>query len=356
VEISQHIKDLLFTQDRVVLPGFGAFTANYTPASVDKTTNTILPPSKDIVFDAETTISSGLLEKHMASKENIGVDDARAQIDELVKTVKSKLKAGKKVKFPELGTFSLEKSGKLLFVYQPTGNLLLDSYGLTKISLPENIAPEEIDKGETDGTKKKRGWIIWLAAAALIAILLTSIYFVKNEWWVSGKIYITEIFNKNDSGETDNNDSDKTEIADITDVTDNTDGKNTTDTTENTDSSVTDNDSNTTDTTPDDNTDKTPANNDTPVSSDDHNYTGQYKIPEKGKSYVIIASMANAQLAEAEKSALAAKGIQVDILPAGNNRYRLSLGAFENPNDAVVFYNDFHSKHKERTVWLWENR
>ena len=66
--------------------------------------------------------------------------------------------------------------------------------------------------------------------------------------------------------------------------------------------------------------------------------------------------MANAQLAEAEKSALAAKGIQVDILPARNNRYRLSLGAFENPNDAVVFYNDFHSKHKERTVWLWENR
>ncbi len=336
MEISQHIKELLLTHDRVILPGLGAFKALYTPATVDKTTNTMLPPSKKIVFDAETTKSSGLLEKHMAERENISAEDARSQIDEFVKTVKSKLKAGKKVKFPELGTFKVIKDNQLAFTYEPAGNLLLDAYGLTKVSLPENVAPEDIDTADNDDTRKKRAWIIPLAALLLIIIFLTTIYFVKKDWWDSGKTYVTNIFKK---------DKKKDKVDDtVADFNNNE----TIDEDINTNPEVND--------TYVENNTEIPANNDTPVSSDDNTFSDQYKIPEKGKSYLIIASMPTAALAEKEKARLASKGINVEILPSGNNRFRLSIGGFSDPNDAVVFYNDFHAKHKKINPWLWENK
>ncbi len=367
VEISQHIKDLLFVHDRVVLPGFGAFVAKYSPAAVDKSTNTISPPSKEITFDAESRKSSGLLEKYMADKESITADDARAQIDEFVKTVISKLKAGKKVKFAELGTFALGKDNVISFLYEPAGNLLLDSYGLSKISLPENVAPAEIDKGSDGEKRKKRGWIIPVAAVVVLALLLTGVYFLKRDWWNRGTTYVTQVYNnittksKPDDADTDDShladikDMDETDVIDDNTVIDETDDSNLTDNTtvtpDETDGTKPDDKVK-----PEDKKNVTPGKKDTPVSSDDNSYTGQYKVPEKGKSYLIIGSVNSAKAAEAEKARFEKKGINVEILPSGGNRFRLSAGTFTQPNDAVAFYNDFNAKHKGVNGWLWENK
>ena len=46
MEISQHIKNLLKSNERVILGGFGAFTTKHISASIDKETKVMKPPFK----------------------------------------------------------------------------------------------------------------------------------------------------------------------------------------------------------------------------------------------------------------------------------------------------------------------
>ena len=75
MEISQHIKDLLLTHDRVILPGFGAFIAKYKPAKINQENHTMVPPSKEIIFDEKIIKDGGLLENKMAQTEKITLKD-----------------------------------------------------------------------------------------------------------------------------------------------------------------------------------------------------------------------------------------------------------------------------------------
>ncbi|MDP3003404.1 MAG: hypothetical protein Q8N38_09780, partial [Bacteroidales bacterium] len=40
VDITAFIRELLFGHDCVIVPGFGGFIGNYTPAHIDKSTGT----------------------------------------------------------------------------------------------------------------------------------------------------------------------------------------------------------------------------------------------------------------------------------------------------------------------------
>jgi nucleoid DNA-binding protein len=360
VEISQHIKDLLLTHDRVILSDFGAFIAKYKPAKINEETNTMSPPTKEIVFDPKIVKDSGLIEKHMAEKEKISLDEAQAQIDEYVKTVKSKLNAGKKVKFPELGSFTKIKEGIIMFTYEPSGNLLLDSYGLPKISLPKaNKTSEKSTKpvktaavkststtSTSTGTKtvNKTGLIIG-AAALLLIIMIVSVWLLKPEWMLAGKnktiAFYHSIFksDKNDKSDkiaeiTPESDTLKNKVIDKDDINAETEIKKDT-------SKVVSKE----EITP-------PVNNKNKnTSTADENYL----TPQKGKSYIIVASLPSPETAEKEKERFSQLGIKVQIIPSDNNKYRLTLGVYNSTKEAVEAYETFHASHKNIHPWLWEN-
>lgn len=353
MEISQHIKDLLFTHDRVILSGFGAFIAKYSPAKIDKKTNTMSPPGKEIIFDPKVTKDGGLLESHIAKYDKVSQADAEKQILEYVKTVKSKLNSGKKVKFPELGTFTKIKDDQIIFLYQPTGNLLLNSYGLPKISLPENIKEKKI-KSEVKKPKhvQKTGRfrkVIIIAASIILAVALALflIYKFKPDYWAKGQTYITQLlkFDKQKSDTIANNTGDIDNLPDVDttvkhDTTNSDDGNKT--------------DTNNNQIKPDDSND----NNKKPISSDtnDETYSGQYKMPKKRHFYLVVASLESANEAEKEKARLRRRGVKVDIIPAKNSQYRLSLGEFKSSLAASNFFDKFHDKHESIETWLWENK
>jgi len=360
VEISQHIKDLLLTHDRVILSDFGAFIAKYKPAKINEETNTMSPPTKEIVFDPKIIKDSGLIEKHMSEKEKISVDEAKLQIEEYVKTVKSKLNAGKKVKFPELGSFTKIKEGIIMFTYEPSGNLLLDSYGLPKISLPKTTkiaekttktvktaavkSTTEKNTGAPIKTTNKTGLIIG-AAALLVIIMIFSVWMLKPEWIRAGKNRTIALYHnvfKSDKNKTADN------IAEITPESDTLKNKalekEDTNTVKNDDSKK--------------NTEKeeiiAPVNNknkNTETKTNDSNYLS----PEKGMSYIVIGSLPTPETAEKEKQRFAQMGIKVQIISVDNNKYRLTLGVYNSIKEAVDAYETFHSAHQNIHPWLWEN-
>ena len=80
MNLANYINDLLYRYDCVIVPDFGGFVTNKIGASIDKSTATINPPSKQITFNSHLNNSDGLLANYIASSENISFEKASTAI------------------------------------------------------------------------------------------------------------------------------------------------------------------------------------------------------------------------------------------------------------------------------------
>ncbi len=415
MEISQHIKNLLLTNERVILNGFGAFDSKHIPARIDKESKTMIPPYKIVVFNPEYTKSEGILAKHMAIKEGISEDSANEQIEEYVKTVKAKLNSGEKVIFPDLGEMLKTPEGKYDFSYKSEDNLLLDAFGLPKVSLSEQdkkqTAPPKKElrkapvkktpekpkkitekpklkekpkpiqkqkpapvkkqkpvKSKTDTPKKKKkGWLVLLIIFGLIGILAAAVYFFKPDLWKKGYNFSSEkiasvkksVFggNKDDleiitPGEDANQPEEVVETD--TDTTENQVSETVEDTTsaeEVTNTEEIQEDNQTSDI-QEDNTQEVAEDNSQSVDVNTNS-----SAAESGKYYIIIGSVKTEASAQKEQKRYAKKGITTEIVYASKlDRYRISIGKFSSAKAAQDFFTDFENKYGKTDAWVWKKR
>jgi nucleoid DNA-binding protein len=130
VDITAFIRELLFGYDCVIVPGFGGFIGNYSPARIDKSTGTFFPPVKQISFNRNLNNNDGLLVGRVSGSANINYGDARSMVEEFVADVKRKLSKGEKVVFDNIGSFTNNSEGNVQFEPDKNMNYHLDSYGL----------------------------------------------------------------------------------------------------------------------------------------------------------------------------------------------------------------------------------
>ena len=79
-KIEPYISELLYLHDCVIIPNFGGFVGNKKSAVLNKNTHTVLPPSKEILFNKNLKVNDGLLISHLANKEKISNDQAKILI------------------------------------------------------------------------------------------------------------------------------------------------------------------------------------------------------------------------------------------------------------------------------------
>ncbi|MFA5818653.1 MAG: SPOR domain-containing protein [Bacteroidales bacterium] len=130
VDITAFIRELLFGHDCVIIPGFGGFIGNYTPAHIDKSTGTFYPPVKQISFNRNLNHNDGLLVGRISGSSNINYGDARNLVEEFVGELCRKLERGEKVVFDNIGSFVNNQEGNVQFEPDRNANYHLDSYGL----------------------------------------------------------------------------------------------------------------------------------------------------------------------------------------------------------------------------------
>jgi nucleoid DNA-binding protein len=130
VDITAFIRELLFGHDCVIVPGFGGFIGNYTPARIDKSTGTFYPPVKQISFNRNLNHNDGLLVGRISGSANITYGDARNLADEFVQTLRKRLGNGEKVVLDNIGSFINNQEGNIQFEPDRNVNYHLDSYGL----------------------------------------------------------------------------------------------------------------------------------------------------------------------------------------------------------------------------------
>ncbi|MCC8177126.1 MAG: hypothetical protein LIO91_11985 [Bacteroidales bacterium] len=134
--IERHISFLIARHDCVVVPGFGAFVAQYTPARILRDTGVILPPSRAISFNREIDHNDGMLATSIARAASISYDQAAQSVAEQVAAMKAQLQADGTFTLPFVGSFS-QKRGVIEFEPMQSPLIAPQYYGL----VPAAITP-----------------------------------------------------------------------------------------------------------------------------------------------------------------------------------------------------------------------
>jgi cell division septation protein DedD len=170
------IKDLLYSNDCVVLPGLGGFIAKYKGASLNSSLHTIYPPQKTIGFNPQIKENDGLLVSALCALNNCSYAEGKIELDTWVKEQSNTLVRGEKIAWKGIGILFQDRLGKIQFIPDSKGNFSLESFGLEKIILvpvereiqePAVAEVSVLEKRAEQGSK----WI-WKAAAVLALPIL----------------------------------------------------------------------------------------------------------------------------------------------------------------------------------------
>lgn len=130
MDITPFIRELLFSHDCVIVPGFGGFIGNYVPARVDDSTSVFYPPVKQISFNRNLKNNDGLLAGRISAHPGISFNEAVIIIGDYSAMVIKRIQSGEKVVFDNIGVFSSNNEGSIQFEPDRNVNYLPGSYGL----------------------------------------------------------------------------------------------------------------------------------------------------------------------------------------------------------------------------------
>lgn len=181
--VIQHIIQLLYHNDCVILPDFGAFLTKSNPAEIDQEHHTLTPPKTSIQFSAQIKNHDGLLIKSIAEAQQISFQKAERVVNYFVADLISSLNQGEKICLKGIGQFKKEES--IIFTADEAVNFSIEAYGLQTIntSILTKVEPQEKIESKaqlkhlnTDQVSKPPKLKVKHIAASLIAIGSLSIF------------------------------------------------------------------------------------------------------------------------------------------------------------------------------------
>ncbi|MDX2190862.1 MAG: SPOR domain-containing protein [Bacteroidota bacterium] len=131
--VEKYIKRLLYTEDCIVIPGFGSFVTHYAGAEISIVRNRITPPYKLIAFNDKLLTDNEKLVNAIADGEQISIQQAELEIFNYIRIVKQSLVLQKQYTFDEIGKLYFNKEGLLNFEQFTKYNYLSESFGLPEL-------------------------------------------------------------------------------------------------------------------------------------------------------------------------------------------------------------------------------
>lgn len=186
ISMIEHIEYLMLSNDCVVVPGFGAFIAQYTSSNNCAQNSTFTSPKRSISFNASINHNDGLLANSIAKKASIPYAEALKQIEKSTTICRQALSDGSEVPFGRLGFFISNAEGHIEFI--PFHHELAndDFFGLQSFSFPTlaernaQVATEETVSetySEPEINIDRRNWFshkaVQIAASIVMLVCLT---------------------------------------------------------------------------------------------------------------------------------------------------------------------------------------
>jgi hypothetical protein len=131
--IEYYISQLLYKNDCVILMNFGGFVCSSISANLNKKTGILTPPSKSILFNSQLKDNDGLLINHIAQAENISQENAKLNLLKFVNQSLENLNKFKSCRFEEIGLFTLNSDGNIIFTQDLKRNYNSNAFGFQDV-------------------------------------------------------------------------------------------------------------------------------------------------------------------------------------------------------------------------------
>ncbi|MFP4448650.1 MAG: SPOR domain-containing protein [Bacteroidales bacterium] len=180
MDVLYHIKDLLYSRNGLVIPGFGSIVVHYYPAGIDKQKNKIFPPRRKYSFNPLIkTDSDKILIKRLVSNYNVTEKQAGEQVKEFVEDMEKTLDSGKEFSISGIGSFKKDEKGKVRFVQEEQETMGLESLKVESFELEktEVTKKEEPEKKSPPPPKRKKGRFFRIALLVLLVLFIVGGYF-----------------------------------------------------------------------------------------------------------------------------------------------------------------------------------
>ena len=105
----------------VIIPGLGAFLAHNIPASYNVEGAIFMPPHRALGFNPQVTVDDALLVSEYIYAQHLSYEEASKRLHEDIHSLRRVLSTKGTVCFGELGTFSVNVSGKISFEQSSNG-------------------------------------------------------------------------------------------------------------------------------------------------------------------------------------------------------------------------------------------
>jgi len=147
--LANYIQDLLYRYECVIVPEFGGFIIKNVSAKIDDKSNAFTPPSLELSFDSQLTENDNILSNYIASVDNMSQESALNFINFVVDEWKEKL-SKQDLELKNIGTFSLNAVGKIVFEPNKNSDLIAHSFGMSNIEIKEKVRSESDIQNITD--------------------------------------------------------------------------------------------------------------------------------------------------------------------------------------------------------------
>lgn len=174
MRLENHIHQLLFHHDCVIVPKFGAFLSHPTSAFINAEDFTITPPHKTISFNSALKTNDGILAYAYAHSENCSIENASSIIDKDVEGWNGRLNNGESIVLDKIGALNRTEDGLLNFTPLTTENFLTDAFGLFPIK--PNLVIHENEQHIVE-ENSKRSWSSLFAVASIIPIIVGGYFY-----------------------------------------------------------------------------------------------------------------------------------------------------------------------------------
>ncbi len=167
IDITPYIKELLFENNSLVVPGFGALTLKYSPSTIDHVQGLLNPPTKSINFDENLIVNDGKLVDIIQQKHQVSTEEANRQVAKFVSIIKDQLNRREMVNIAGVGRLYKDFENKIQFIPDST-NFNKEAFGLPTVNfypiLRDKVTADSIvPSGSATGHKytKKKSFAKW---------------------------------------------------------------------------------------------------------------------------------------------------------------------------------------------------
>ncbi|MGB8491908.1 MAG: SPOR domain-containing protein [Bacteroidales bacterium] len=186
MDIKAFIRELLFDHDCVIIPGFGGFIGNYSPARYDRASGLFYPPVKRISFNRNLSHNDGLLIGKISQAREVNYGDSRHMVDEFARELNTCLGRNEKVFFDHIGTFVTNRENSIEFEPEEGINYHLASFGLESFQYhpPRKYDVRKRITGHHDNGPVRQASLrknLWRAAALVPILALLAVASLKTD-------------------------------------------------------------------------------------------------------------------------------------------------------------------------------